>query len=60
KRRGFLSSIANLLLNQTNKKQRGEIAYYKKSTDGFIRILWQSVASGLEDTLVPKIIRNRK
>ena len=60
KRRGFLSSIVNLLLNQTNKKQRGKIAYYKKSTDGFIRILWQSVASGLEDTLVPKIIRNRK
>jgi hypothetical protein len=59
KKRGLISFLANLLLNQTNKRKQGQIEYYRSGTDGFMKLLWRSVGSGLKDTLLPAIVKRR-
>ncbi len=59
KKRGLISFLANLLLNQTNKRKQGNIEYYRLGTDGFMKLIWKSIGSGLKDTLLPAIVKRR-
>ncbi|NJO02474.1 MAG: hypothetical protein HC880_12985 [Bacteroidia bacterium] len=56
KKRGLITFLANLILNNRNdlerrKSKTGAIYYTREKEDGFLRILWRSLATGLVDTL---------
>lgn len=56
KKRGFLTFLANLILKSRNNIDRkrykvGEVYYDRQEKDGFMKILWKSLSTGLVDTL---------
>ncbi len=56
KKRGFITFLANLILNNRNNIERrkskgGEVFYEPQEEDGFVKILWKSLSTGLVDTL---------
>ncbi|GIV38260.1 MAG: hypothetical protein KatS3mg033_0060 [Thermonema sp.] len=59
RKRRIVSKLANLLIRNTNRRKTGTIQYERLPSDGFLRILWQGLASGLRDTLLPEILKER-
>lgn len=59
RRRRLLSKLVNMLIRNTNRSRKGNIQYTRQPSDGFLRILWQSVASGISDTILPEVLRQR-
>lgn len=56
KKRGLITFFGNLILRNRNNLERrrhraGEVNYIRKPDDGFLKILWRSLATGLVDTL---------
>ncbi len=64
KKRKLLSVLGNLLIKskneQTEKKgaRIGEISYQRLNDDGFVRLLWRAVKTGLMTTLTPEALAN--
>jgi hypothetical protein len=64
KKRKLLSMLGNLLIKSKNEKTEkkgaeiGEIRYQRLSDDGFVRLLWRSVKTGLITTLTPDALAN--
>jgi hypothetical protein len=65
KKRKFLSFLGNLLIKSNNKSTTdnppkiGEISYRREADDGFVRLLWRSVKTGLITTLAPEALAKR-
>lgn len=60
-KKGLTSMMSNILIpNKSKKKRRGKIHYISHSTDGFLKILWRGVRSGLTDTVLPEFLRQKK
>ena len=65
KKRKFLSFLGNLLIKSTNKHAAGnppkigEISYRREADDGFVRLLWRAVKTGLITTLTPEALAKR-
>jgi hypothetical protein len=60
RKRRIVSKLVNMLIRNTNRHKTGAIHYNRLPTDGFLRILWQGLASGLRDTLLPEIVKERE
>jgi hypothetical protein len=65
KKRKFLSFLGNLLIKSNNKHTAdnppkiGQITYRREADDGFVRLLWRSVKTGLITTLTPEALAKR-
>lgn len=57
RKKGILSFLANLLIkNNSDADKKGKAAkieYDIQEEDGFVKVLWKAIASGLVDTLKP-------
>lgn len=60
RKRRIVSKLVNMLIRNTNRRKTGSIYYNRLPSDGFLRILWQGLASGLRDTLLPEIMKGRE
>jgi hypothetical protein len=65
KKRKFLSFLGNLLIKSNNEPtgdnppKIGEINYRREADDGFVRLLWRAVKTGLITTLTPEALAKR-
>jgi hypothetical protein len=65
KKRKFLSFLGNLLIKSNNEPtgdnppKIGEISYRREVDDGFVRLLWRAVKTGLITTLTPEALAKR-
>ncbi|MBD0255432.1 MAG: hypothetical protein ICV83_06905 [Cytophagales bacterium] len=65
KKRKFLSFLGNLLIKSNNQPTKdnppkiGEISYRREADDGFVRLLWRAVKTGLITTLTPEALAKR-
>ncbi|HEX8530245.1 MAG TPA: hypothetical protein VF646_09485, partial [Cytophagales bacterium] len=65
KKRKFLSFLGNLLIKSNNRPtgdnppKIGEITYRREADDGFVRLLWRAVKTGLITTLTPEAVAKR-
>ena len=56
KKRSFLTFLANMIINNKNRLDRrkvktAEVEYTRTPEDGFLKILWKALSTGLVDTL---------
>jgi hypothetical protein len=65
KKRKFLSLLGNLLIKSNNEPtgnnppKIGEINYRREADDGFVRLVWRAVKTGLITTLTPEALAKR-
>ncbi|MDX2306355.1 MAG: hypothetical protein NW226_26335 [Microscillaceae bacterium] len=56
KKRGLITFLANMIINNKNNLDRrkvktGEVNYIRTREDGFLKLLWRALATGMVDTL---------
>ncbi|MEO1652950.1 MAG: hypothetical protein AAFU64_05360, partial [Bacteroidota bacterium] len=56
RKKSFITFLANLIINNRNNLERrrsktGEVDYTRQVEDGFLKVLWKSLSTGLVDTL---------